>query len=101
MRRASWRSGFAPLAEPEPNKYAEIAPRNSRESIAIYATVDEINSSMVCDILKSSQNSSHHKTEAFSEQFLGLDAIRKYGHSGIFFKSPKVQNFPFQTGFPR
>jgi adenosylhomocysteine nucleosidase len=56
MRRASWRSGFAPLAEPEPNKYAEIAPRNSRESIAIYATVDEINSSMVCDILKSSQN---------------------------------------------
>lgn len=45
-------SGFAQLAEPEPNEYAEIAPRNSRESIA------------------------------------------------IFFKSPKVKNFLFQTGLP-
>jgi hypothetical protein len=45
--------GFAQLAEPEPNKYAEIAPRNSRESTAIYVTLDENNSSMICDILKS------------------------------------------------
>jgi hypothetical protein len=45
--------------------------------------------------------SSRHKTDmGGSEQFLRLDAIRKHGHSGIFFKSLKVQNFLFQQGFP-
>jgi hypothetical protein len=42
--------------KPEPNKYAAIASRNSRESIAVYAILSENISSDICSPLKPSQN---------------------------------------------
>jgi hypothetical protein len=75
-------------AEPEPNKYTDIGKRNSRESIVLYAGTSENYSSDICDRLKLAAN----PTRGFSEQILLLDATRKRSHSGIFFKSPQVQN---------
>jgi hypothetical protein len=43
-------------AKPEPNKYVAIASRNSRESVAVYATLSENISSNICGPLKRSQN---------------------------------------------
>jgi hypothetical protein len=56
MRSARGRVGFARPAELEPNKYADIAPRNSLDSIVVYGTTSEINSFMICNTLKTSQN---------------------------------------------
>lgn len=56
MRSACGRSGFTRSAEPEPNEYADSAPRNSRESVAVYPIIDENNSSEICNTLNPSQN---------------------------------------------
>jgi hypothetical protein len=40
------------MAKPEPNKYTDLGWRNLRDSVAIYATIDEINSFDICSLLK-------------------------------------------------
>jgi hypothetical protein len=75
------------VAEPEPNKYADIAPPNSRDSMVVYGTFLENNSSNVCNLLKVVTSS----TLSFQNRFL-LDTTRTCSHSVIFFKSLQLRN---------
>jgi hypothetical protein len=65
-----------------------MGERNSCESIVLYVGISENNSFNVCDWLKFIIK----LTRGFQNRFYYSHATRKRSHSGIFFKSPQVQN---------
>jgi hypothetical protein len=90
-----WEIGatLASLAAHEARR-ADIAPPNSRDSIVVYGTFLENNSSNVCNLLKVVTSS----TLSFQNRFL-LDTTRTCSHSVIFFKSLRLRN-PFPDRLP-